>query len=158
MIELLIVLLILAILAAMAVPMMGATDVNRLRGAARVLVADLGYAQIESITHADDLTLVIFDAAEHRYRLARVSDPDTAINNPVGNTPYEVTFGQGRAAEFVGVTIQGYSLDGNDRIQFGPYGQLDQTTAATITLGCNGRTLTITIDPIMGEASIGPVE
>ena len=40
---------------------------------------------------------------------------------------------------------------------FGLYGQLDQAAAATITLGCGGKTIVITVDATSEEATIGPV-
>jgi Tfp pilus assembly protein FimT len=153
-----IVVLILAIAAALATPLLGTTRVTRLRGAADMLAADLAFAQIESITHADDPCVVVLDSTHHRYHIAKSSAPDTPIANPVGNQSYEVTFGQERAAPFNGVTVQSYSLGGDDRIQFGKYGQLDQATAATITLACEGNTLTLVIDPILGEATVASVD
>jgi len=156
--ELMVVLTILGIVAALAVPMFGQTDATRLRSAAEVLVADLGFAQIESISHGDDLRVVVFDQATDSYRIAAASDPATPITNPVGNLPYTTTFGASRASETGGVTIQGYSLDGDDQVQFGIYGQLDQTADATITLALNGLSVTITVNATNGEAAIGPVQ
>ena len=152
-----IVLVILGIAAALAVPMFGQTDMTRLRCAAEVLVADLSFAQVESIAHSDNLRVVVFDQDDDGYRIATAADTDTPITNPVGNLPYTTTFGTGRAGEFNGVTIQGYSLDGDDQLQFGIYGQLDQTTDATVTLAAAGKSITITINATSGEATIGPI-
>jgi Tfp pilus assembly protein FimT len=157
-VETLIVVMIVAIVAAMAMPMFATTHTTRLRGAAQTLVADLAFAQIESISHSDDPRLVIFDTDAHSYRIVAASDPATPINNPVGNQPYQVVFGEGRAAMYQGVTIANLSIDAGDRVQFGAYGELDQATPATITLACQGATLTISIDPILGEATIGEIE
>ena len=157
MIEILIVVLILAIAASLAVPMWSDADVTRLRAAADLLAADLAFAQVESISHGDDLRLVVFDTDNNQYHIAASSDPDTPITNPVGNQPYVTQFGQGRAAELTGVTISGYSLGGDDQVQFGIYGQLDQTTDATISLACAGRSITLTLDAVTGEVTIGPI-
>ena len=157
-VEVLIVVLIMGIAAALTVPMFGQTDATRLRAAANLLVADLGYAQVESISHGDDPRLVVFDQDNGSYRIAAVSDPDTPITNPAGNQPYVMTFGTGRAHELAGVSIQGHALDGDDRLQFGIYGQLDQTDPATITLASGGASITITLDPTSGEASVGAIE
>ena len=153
-VELLIVIVLVAIAAALAVPLLADTEATRLRAAARLLVADLAFAQIESITHADDPCVVIFDSVSHAYSIAKASDPATPMTEPVTNQPYTVQFGTGRAAESTGVTIQSYSLDGDDRVTFGLYGELDQTTPATITLQAGALTMTVQIDPASGEATL----
>jgi len=152
------VVLVLAIAAAIAVPMFANTHASRLRAAAEMLAADLAYAQVESMTHADDLRLVRFDAVSHRYAIVAMSNPNEPIHNPIADQPYEVTFGQGRASPFHGVTILHFNLGGDNTLLFGQYGQLDQTTPATITLACRDRTITLTVDPVLGQVSIGPIE
>lgn len=152
-----IVVVILAIAAAMVTPMFGQTEITRLRAAADLLAADLAFAQVESITHGDDPRVVVFDSTNHQYHIAAASAPATPITNPVGNQPYLTQFGQGRASETTGVTIQSYALDGDNQLQFGIYGQLDQTTDATITLENAGRAITLTVNTVTGEVTIGSV-
>jgi len=53
-VELLIVIVLVAIAATLAVPMMGDAGTARLPAAGRLLLADLAFAQIQSISHADD--------------------------------------------------------------------------------------------------------
>ncbi len=156
-IEVMIVVVVLAILAALAAPMFGQAHETTLRTAAQLLAADLAYAQIESIAHGDDPRIVTFDSVAHRYFIAAQSAPATPITNPVGNVPYEVVFGQGRAATMAGVTIQGYALNGDAVLGFGLYGQTDQSDVATITLALLGRSVTVSVDPISGEATVGSV-
>ncbi|MHC4065472.1 MAG: prepilin-type N-terminal cleavage/methylation domain-containing protein, partial [Planctomycetota bacterium] len=60
-VEVLIVVVIAAIVAALAMPLLAETDSTRLAAAARLLMADLGFAQVESITHGDDPCVVVFD-------------------------------------------------------------------------------------------------
>ncbi|MCC6579852.1 MAG: prepilin-type N-terminal cleavage/methylation domain-containing protein [Phycisphaeraceae bacterium] len=154
--EVLIVLAVLGIAAAMAVPLLGDTGTTKLRAAAQLLCADLAYAQVESIAHVDDLRFFIVDQANNTYSIAPASAPTVPITNPVGKQPYRVTFGVGAAAsQLSGVTINAISLGGDDRIRFGPYGQLDQAANATITLAAAGHTLTVTIDRVTGETTIG---
>ncbi len=154
MVELLIVVLLMGIAAAVAVPLLTQTNATRLQAAARLLIADLGFAQVESITHAGDTCVVTFDTATATYTIARKSAPATPITNPGDNRPYTTTFGAGRAAEMAGVTIQGYSLDSDNVLGFGILGETDQATAATITLQAGTSTLTIQVDPTTGEASL----
>ena len=156
--EMLVVIVIVAIVATMVVARNGGSDSSKLAGAAQVLVADLAFAQVESIAHSDDPRLVVFNTATNTYYLTKSSAQTTPLTNPVGKLPYQVTFGKGPVANLSGVKITAYSLGGDDRIQFGQYGQLDQTAPATIALTSGARTIIISIDPISGEASMGPIQ
>ncbi len=153
-VELLIVVALMGIAASLAIPMLAGTDATRLQAAGRLLVADLGFAQLESITHADDPCVVTFDQANASYTLARTSAPSTPITDPGTNQPYVTQFGSGRAAELTGVSIQGYSLGGDNQLAFGIYGQTDQTTPAVITLQAGNLTVSVQIDPTSGEPSL----
>ncbi len=152
-----IVVLILAIAAALAVPMLGDTAGSKLRGAASMLVADLSFTQIESISHGDDTRLIVFDNPNDTYHIAAASDSATPITNPINGRPYLIDYGSGATDSLVGVTIDSYALDGDDELGFGVYGSLDQTTDATITLGCDGLTITVTVDVETGESVIGAI-
>jgi prepilin-type N-terminal cleavage/methylation domain-containing protein len=153
-VELLIVIMLVAIVTTLAIPMLADTEATRVQAAAQLLVADLDFARIESITHADDPCVVTFDQANGSYTVATTSAPGTPITDPATNQPYVTQFGSGRAAEMAGVSIQGYSLGGDDQVGFGMFGQIDQTTPATITLQAGSLTLTVQIDPASGEASV----
>jgi len=152
--ELLIVIVLIGIAATMAIPMLSGTDGTRVRAAGNLLAADLGFAQVESITHATDPCVVVFDQANGSYTIARASAPTTPITDPGTNQSFVTTFGTGRASELGGVSIQGYSLGGDDTLGFGMYGQTDQTTAASVTLQSGSVTLTVQVDPTSGETSI----
>jgi prepilin-type N-terminal cleavage/methylation domain-containing protein len=156
-IELMIVVAVLAIAGALAVPMLGNTAPDKLRGATSTLAADLAFAKVESMAHSDDLRLVVFDNPNDRYHIAATSDAATPITNPINQQPYLITYGQGTAASLTNVTIDSYSLDGDAQLGFNLYGGLDQATAATITLGCDGLTVTVTLDPNTGESTIGAI-
>ena len=155
--EILAVVVILAIVAAMAVPMLGQTRRARLTAAAELLAADLNFAQLESIAHSDDPRLVVFDTVNHAYYIAALSAPDAPITNPVGKIPYRTQFGVGRAAESGGVTITALSLGGDNQLRFGAFGQIDQATLASITLSLDRIRLTISVDPVSGEVTVGSI-
>jgi len=157
-VEIMIVVSILAIASALVLPTFRDAGSTQLRSAAKLLAADLDAAKVESLAHADDPRVVVFDTTNHAYHLAARSDSATPITNPFGRKPYAVTLGSGRAAALGMVQIQSVDLDGDDELGFGLYGQLDQTTPATITLAAEGATLTLTIDPATGEATIGPIQ
>ena len=111
---------------------------------------------------ADDLRYVIFDLANHSYQIARI-DPDSEttayipINNPVGNIDYIVAFGSGPNRQLAGVELSSYSLNGDNQIKFGIYGELDQASNAKITLACDGYQITLTIEPSTGEVSFSEI-
>jgi prepilin-type N-terminal cleavage/methylation domain-containing protein len=73
-VELLIVITILGIAAAMVVPSMGSTDVLRVQGAIRTLVADIAEAQSDAIAFQKGRAIVFFPD-EHRYIVAEVNGP-----------------------------------------------------------------------------------
>ncbi|MFW6060013.1 MAG: hypothetical protein ACODAQ_07510 [Phycisphaeraceae bacterium] len=154
-VEVLIVLLVLMIAGALAVPMIGQTDDAQLRSAARLLAADLDFARVGSITHSDAPRVVVFDTASEEYHIATEADPGTPLTDPVTKQDYITRFGAGRAAVIGDVGIESHDLDGDDQLGFGIYGQLDQGDPATITLATDTRTVTVTVDPVSGEATIG---
>ena len=158
MVEVLLVVAVLAIAAAMALPMMGDTNATRLRAAARMLVADLQVVQSESMAHADDPRVLVIDSGNKKYHVATEADVLTPIANPIGGGDYITVFGKSRAAMLDGVSFSSYSFDGDNKLGFGMHGQLDQTVSATIQLGAGGKSLTIAVDPVTGEASIGNIE
>jgi prepilin-type N-terminal cleavage/methylation domain-containing protein len=162
-VEMMIVVMVLAIAAVAAITMLGDTESIRLGAAARLLIADLAFAQTESIAHPDDPYGLKFDASTESYSVVRdttyppfdcASGDVVAVADPVTGQGYSMQFGSGRGAEFGGVVIDAVSLEGDDCIVFGAYGQTDQSTTATITLSAGGETLTIQIDPISGEATL----
>lgn len=156
-VEMMIVVLIIAIAAALVVPRLGNTASTKLRGAAAMLVADVSFAQIESISHGDDLRLIVFDNPNDTYHIAAASDTATPITNPINGRPYLVDYGSGPTESLNGVSIDSYDLDGDDELGFGVYGSLDQATDATITLGCDGLTIIVTIDVETGECVVGAI-
>ena len=153
-VELLIVLVILAIVAALAMPMAGTISTTRVIAAARLLTADLEYAQQASIADPSDPCVVKVDVDADQYWIARASDVDTAIDNPAGPGTMLVSFGSGRAHTLEGVTVQSADFDGDDELHFDGFGLPDQTTAATVVLSADGFALTVSVDPATGEVSV----
>jgi type II secretion system protein H len=156
-IELLLVVLVLAIAAALVVPALGDSATTRLRQAGRLLAADLRYARSAAIARGSDPRLVVFDPHENTYHIAAQSSPTQPITRPNANQPYQVQFGIGRASELDGIAIQSTSLGNNNdrRLAFGRYGSTDQPEPATVTLACEGHTITVTVHPATGEVAVG---
>jgi len=156
-VELMMVIAVIAIAGILVIPMFGDTRVESLRGAGKMLIADLEVAQIESISHGADPRCIVFNDDNTGYHIAAQSDPDTPITDPITKAPYAVTFGVGRAATAKGVSIATVAADGDRVIGFEEYGNLDQTTSASVTLTAAGSVMTITIDPITGMASVSEI-
>lgn len=159
-IELMLVVVILGIMAAIAVPMIGNTASSQLTAAANLITADIDYARIHSITHGDDRCVFVINLDTNTYHLALESDPDTPITNPADRTPYVVTFGSGRADALDRITITSATLndpsdDADLQLGFGLFGELDQSSEASITLSNNSHQLTLTINPITAEVAVG---
>jgi prepilin-type N-terminal cleavage/methylation domain-containing protein len=153
-VEVMIVVLLLGIVGALAIPMLRDSRDLRLRSAARMLAADIEFAQQESISHADDPRVVRFDAGNARYWIAPVSDPTTPITDPIRDEPFQVVFGTGRAAGLFDVTMSEIEVGGDTDLRFNSLGVPDQSTDATITLACGTMTLTVGVAASTGEVSI----
>jgi hypothetical protein len=154
----LIVVLILGITAALVSPMIGNAASSQLRAAAGLVAADLDAARMTSLSHAEDPCVFVVDTTAASYHLAFASSPTVAMTNPVGNLPYSVTFGQGRADALPAVEIQSVAFGGDSQLGFGVFGQLDQAADATLTLEANGSTLTLTISASTGDVTIGDIQ
>lgn len=156
-----IVVVILGIVAVLAAPRRSGAEQTRLAACARLLAADLAFAQAESLAHADSPRGVRLDSSAQKYSVVYYSDvaphdcaAATVMTYPLGGGSFEVTLGAGRGAPFAGVTIDAFSLGGDACVAFEALGQLDQSTAASITLRCGTHTLTLTIDPDTGEITV----
>lgn len=149
--------MIVAIAGSLVMGVGGDQDTVRLRGAADVLAADIGYAQSESIARGDDPRVLAIESDGSGYRIALRRTPASPLNHPIDKQPFRTTFGQGRAAQLPGVVVDQYSLGGDNLLGFGIYGQLDQATPATIRLATATKAITLTIAPSTGEVSIGQI-
>jgi prepilin-type N-terminal cleavage/methylation domain-containing protein len=161
-VEMLIVVMIVGVTAVLAVPLFRETDATRLAEAARLLVADVQFAQMESINHASAPRGLKFDTAAESYSVVRFEGPpphdcDSAITETdvLSNGPYVTTYGAGRAALLADVEIVTLSLDGDDCLLFGSLGEADQDTAGTITLRSGTQSMTLSVDPISGDVTAG---
>jgi type IV fimbrial biogenesis protein FimT len=153
-VELLIVITIMAIIAGLAAPMFGEVRGIRLQEAAKLVAADIEFAQTDAILHSADPRLIRFNTAASQYWIAAGSAPATPIANPLDGSQYLVTLGAGRAAGASGVAIQSYSLGGDTDLRFDGLGVPDQTTDASVTLAAGTNTLTLIIKAGTGEVLI----
>ena len=160
-VELLIVIVILGIAAAIAVPMMSSAASMQIRAAGNMVAADLEYAKSMSISRGRRYS-VVFDAANETYE---VQDPNGAvIEHPVNKgLNYEVDFANdGRldqveidSANFVGnSTSSTISFDYLGSPYSGGASSNDQLNSGTITLQAGGITKTVTVEAVTGFISV----
>jgi Tfp pilus assembly protein FimT len=149
--------LVLSIAAALVVPSFGQGATARLREAGPLVAADLAYARSAAIAHGTNPRLLVVEPADDTYYIAKRSDTDKAITAPHDAAPYRVRFGEGRARALEGVTIASTNLQ-NNRLRFDLYGGTRRTADqgdGTITLQCDDRQITVRIDRVTGEATVG---
>jgi Tfp pilus assembly protein FimT len=147
MIEILIVIVILAIAAMTAIPMMSSAGTVQLKSAASMIAADLEYAKSLAISRGQNFT-VVFDTAAESY----------TIQDQGGSTvPHPVKKGFDYLIDLASegldrVDIASVDFDGNSQIQFDYLGSPDN--GGTVQLQTNSITTTVNVEPVTGYISI----
>ena len=158
-IEIMIVMVILGIAAAVAVPMMSSAASMQIRAAGNMVAADLEYAKSMAISRGQRYT-VVFDSANKSYEIRDVND--AIIKHPITQREngYVVDFtSDGRLDR---VDIASAIFDGKAEISFdylgSPYsGNATSTTylkEGKITLQAGGITKTVTVEPVTGFITV----
>jgi prepilin-type N-terminal cleavage/methylation domain-containing protein len=152
--EIMMVVLILAIAAAMAVPLMSSGAATKASAAAQMVAADLEYARSMAFTRGH-VYRVTFDAGAESYQ---VQDQDGAvIAHPVNQgSTYHVQFGTG---QLTGVQIVSANFDGTHQVRFdalgSPYnGNGTPLNSGVIILQGGSTTQTIRVEPVTGVIRI----
>lgn len=149
-IELLMSLSVLAILAALAVPLAGDSDVLRLDAAQRLLTSDVEHTQILAITHPQNAYALVIHDDGSGWHIAFTNDPQTPVLDSVTEDPLLLTFGVGRGSPAVGVVVATNSF--NNIIAFDPNGGLTDFALETkITLTSGVTQSVISIRPSTGS-------
>ena len=150
-IEILIVVVILAIAAMMAVPMIGSAETMQIRSAANIIAADLEYAKNMAISR-QKMYSVVFDTAHESYKI--VDANSAIINHPVKKGfVYIVNFSSD--SRLSRVDISQADFDGTNVIKFdylgSPYsGSGNPLNTGGIVLHAGGSISTIAIEPVTG--------
>ena len=164
-IEILVVVIILGIAAAIIVPHIGSRSDLKATSAARLLMADLIYAQNRSISQQKP-HFVQFDAAMETYRVLDQIDPTVnIITHPVEQSPFAVALGAGGPSAIKDVVIDSVTFDGQSVVMFDEMGTphaynpatkvSTAMTSGTITLRCKEILLSVIIEPFTGELRLG---
>ena len=166
-IEILVVVVILGIAAAIVVPAIGSRDDLKTTSAARMIMADLIYAQNRSISQQRK-HFVVFDDANETYSVFEDKRPAvpnmTIITHPVEASAFTVNLGPSGPGPIRDVYIGLADFDGKKILMFDelgtPYSYDAATnteaalTAGQVRLTCKALTLTVTVEPFSGELRI----
>ena len=164
-IELLIVMAILAIAAAMAVPMVSSAGSMQLRAAVTMVAADLEYAKSLSISRGQNYS-VVFDTTNKQYRIVVIDQlgNESPVSNPTTQSlSYVVSLPDN--SRLSQVSIVSANFDGSPVVSFdylgSPYSYNRSTHTSTallnggvLTLQAGGSTRTVNVEAVTGYISI----
>jgi|tagenome__1003787_1003787.scaffolds.fasta_scaffold19246908_1 prepilin-type N-terminal cleavage/methylation domain-containing protein len=160
-IEILVVVVILGIAAAIVVPAIGSRSDLKATSAARMLMADLIYAQNRAISQQKP-HFVRFNAGAETYEIFDQMTPSlNYIKHPVEASNFIVTLGPSGAKPIRDVFIDTASFDGKTVLMFDELGTPfaydtgtnsgTAMTAGSIRLICGTVAVTIIVEPFSGE-------
>jgi len=164
-VEILVVVVILGIAAAVVVPQVGTQSDLRAAAAARLIMADLIYAQNRAIA-TQTKHYVFFDTTNQKYRI-RMGSTFVDIPQPITKESYyEVALGQ-KGTALSDISLGTVNIEGCTTIAFDELGvpysynagtglttPLSTSGGSTIPVKCGTFTLTISVEPYTGEIKV----
>jgi prepilin-type N-terminal cleavage/methylation domain-containing protein len=166
-IEILVVVLIIGIAAAIVVPQLGTRDDMKASSAARVIMADIIYAQNLAITQ-QNYHYLAFDVANKRYSVR--NSAMTNLTHPVNKNAYVVQFGPGGTNGFRDLTLLSANFTGQSggiepTIGFDELGTplvhdgttTENMTAGSIIIQAGNYRLRIDVEPYTGQITVTPI-
>lgn len=150
-IEILIVVVILAIAALTAIPMMSSAGSVQVRSAANMIAADLEYAKSLAISRGQNFW-VVFDEVEESYRIEGLDEYGNriTIEHPVKKGSYYVIDFQKEGLDRVDITD--VDFNGTSQVRFDYLGSPDN--GGTVTVQAGGTTATISVEPVTGYITV----
>ena len=160
-VELIIVVVILGIAAAIAVPMVSNAADMQVRSAANRIAADLDYAKGLAITHQQSYS-VVFDPSGESYEIhVDPAGANTVIDHPVNPGSFVVNFSADSRLSRVNIVSADFDSDSSDTITFdylgSPYSGAGTTAplnSGQITLQAGDFTLTVDVEPVTGYVTM----
>jgi prepilin-type N-terminal cleavage/methylation domain-containing protein len=159
--EILLVVLIIAIAAMIAVPMMGSMDSVQIRSAANMIAADLEYAKSMAISRGQNFS-VVFETTKSYQIFKDEGGTLVRIEHPVKKTPdYIVNFSADSRLDKV--VIESADFDSSNTITFDSLGSPHSESGTNppylsdvgvINLKAGDFTMTISVEPVTGFISI----
>ena len=147
--ELLVVVLVLAVAAAVVIPRVSGTSQLRCRAAARLIMSDLEYAQNHAIVAQEPVT-VSFDVSGNSYSLSNASG---ALIHPITKDAFVVDFDT--IGGFDGVSVVSASFAGSSAVAFDALGAPDN--GGTVRVRCGSDAYEITVAPVTGRVTVAQV-
>ena len=144
-VEILVVVVILGIAAAMIVPRVTDTGDLQVESAAREMLADLQYAQSEAIVTQLPTTVTFNDAAES-YTL---SNTKGTLVHPLTKRSFTTSFPNTQGVQ--GVTITSSNFNGGHTVTFDALGGPDN--GGSVTLAANAHTYRVDVAAVTGKTS-----
>jgi len=154
-IELMVVLVVMAIAAAIAVPMFSGAGTIEVGAAGHVVAADLEYARSLAISRQQTYS-VVFNAAGESYQIEDSSS--AVITHPVNvGANYVTNFSTDTRLDQV--DIASASFDSTSTVKFDYLGSAyngnsQPLSSGVITLQSQGRTVTVNVEPITGYITV----
>jgi prepilin-type N-terminal cleavage/methylation domain-containing protein len=154
-IELMIVIVILAIAAAVVVPMVSSAGSMQLRAAVNMVAADLEYAKSMAVSRGQTYS-VVFDKNAETYQ---IQDPNgNVIPHPVKKGfNYVVDFRQDGRLSQVNIVDADFDLTSQVKFDYlgSPFnGSGTPLNSGVVTLQAAGATRTVTVQPVTGFVTI----
>lgn len=166
-VEILVVVTVLGIAAAMVIPQMGSANVLRVQAAVRSVVADITLAQSDALA-MQEARAIVFEPDENRYTLVEVVGDDI---DPEANAMYESS-GPGQRfvrdfdeTEWGGAAITAAAFDGDETLVFDEMGSPIQEAGdstpglgGTVTITGSGSVFTVSVDAYTGRVTVSRVD
>jgi Tfp pilus assembly protein FimT len=152
MFEMIFVIAIAAIVAGVAIAMMGDSDTTAALAGAQIVLQDLEFAQSEAIARRSPIT-VTFNVGEGTYT---VSDGANPITNPITKGDYVVDLSQ--AAANGRVNLSSVDFGGGSAVSFNSFGEpvlpgtdTPISTGDGVLVSCGEATRSILVTPVIGK-------
>ncbi len=142
-VELIVVIIILGILALMVIPNMSNSDSLKARAAARMVMADLEYAQSQAIV-SQQQTTITFNVPADSYTVSNASGP---LIHPITKNTYAISLNQGSGMN--NVTIASAGFGAGSAVTFDALGAPDNS--GTISIVAGATTYYVAVAPVTGR-------
>jgi prepilin-type N-terminal cleavage/methylation domain-containing protein len=148
-IELLTALAIMAVLAALVVPLLGDNDALRIDVARRLLISDLEHAQILAITNPEKEIGIVVDDDGQGWHIASLEYSAVPLIDSITGEPLEVDLGSGPASSADSVYVETNTV--SNTVPFNQYGGLsDFSQSIQLTLVSGEKSAMVTVSPSTG--------
>ncbi len=169
-IEILCVVIILGIAGAIIVPELSTRSDLKASASARILMADLIYAQNRAIT-VQGTQVIAFDTTNQQYTLYATPGP-IVLTHPVNHTPFVVKYGTGGSAGLTDLSMASISIKGASNASYTALafddlgsplaynlsnGASEPLKSATVTLRCGTYELAVNIEADTGQMTVAEV-